>query len=91
MNRLKKELKNKGIISTGYDGNVETVKTLAFYTNNFIIVLFSSNVINSFFEIYDTNFNLIGTQNRYFDYTGCFNFGGFSGWNSYGHIETSLK
>lgn len=63
MNRLNKELRNRGIVYDSYDESVyEAEEQLVTITNNFIITCFYCNVLEPQYKIYDRNFNLIGQQ-----------------------------
>ena len=66
MNRLKKELKNRGITYacediSGYDP-YEAEEQLIAVTNGFIITGYYCNVLEPMYKIYDRNFNCIAIQ-----------------------------
>lgn len=66
MNRLKRELVNRGIIYTcdnpsGYD-QYESEEQLVAVTDDYIITCYYCNVLEPQLKLYDRNFNLIGQQ-----------------------------
>lgn len=71
MNRLKKELKKRGIIFKSDEMQVmsgaeyDTQVSLLFFTKDFIVCRFDCAVLDSEFHIFDRNFNLIATQQIY--------------------------
>lgn len=64
MNRLKKELMNRGIIYEydAYDAPYEAEEVLVSITTNFIITAFFCSVIEPQYKLYDRNFNFLGQQ-----------------------------
>lgn len=66
MNRLNKELRNRGIVYDSYDESgydtYECEEQLVTITDNFIITCFYCNVLEPQYKIYDRHFNFIGQQ-----------------------------
>lgn len=66
MNRLKKELLNRGIIfdcenQSGYDP-YEAEEVLVDVTSDFIITAYYCNVLEPQYHLYDKHFNYVGEQ-----------------------------
>lgn len=88
MTRLKKELINRGIIFDEEDkfpyDPYEASEELFCISNGLIITIYTCNVLDPSFRIYDTNYNFIGSQD-------CFKntiaFLGNNPFCSYGNIE----
>ena len=71
MTRLEKELTNKGIIGDWQDyyGGYETERQLVCIENGIIIIIEYSNVVDPVFQLYNARtLELIGWQDRYFDW-----------------------
>lgn len=69
MNRLKKELSKRGIISAPYNGYndfdlYDSDYELVSIEKNIIIVIMYSSVLPDIFYIFDTNYNLLGSQEK---------------------------
>lgn len=66
MNRLKKELKKKGIIfDVGIFDPYQESEELCFFNSEYIVTLWSCDVLAPKFRIYNARtFELIGEQNR---------------------------
>lgn len=86
MNRLEKELRQRGIVFDTDDMQVclhgmeyDNLQHLVFFTQDFIVCRFDSAVLDSEFRLYDKRFNLIGTQNVWKD--------SMFGWESYCNYE----
>lgn len=64
MNRLKKELMDRGIIYEydAYDAPYEAEEVLVDVVNGFIITAFFCSVIEPQYKLYDRNFNFLGQQ-----------------------------
>lgn len=72
MNRLKKELKKRNIISCTDDlqiwkTGIEESENLITFTRDVIITKYSCNVLNPSFRIYDKNYNLIAIQDCFLE------------------------
>ena len=68
MNRLKRELVKRELVKSQNIYDVALDCNLVFYNQNFIIIAVHCSVLDTYFKIYDTNFNLIARQNLMPDY-----------------------
>lgn len=90
MNRLTKELTNRGIIYEAEDYLIgmgpeyDNSASLAFIDGDFLVTIHYSAVLDPTFRIYDAHtLTLIGVQNRYLD----IDFNGGKTWGSYAWID----
>ncbi len=87
MNRLQKELRNRGIIGDNEmdvimgRANVEWESKFVGIQNGFIVVSYCTNVLDPALEIYDSNFNKVASQALWLDNMEHWNFGESNRWD----------
>lgn len=88
MTRLRKELSKRGIIFNETDkipyDPYEAEENLFCISNGLIITIYTCNVLDPFFKIYDANYNFVGSQDCYKNTVA---FLGNNPFCSYGYIE----